>query len=71
MIAQGIDIKTVKEVAGHKAIDTTMNYVHMLGSSIRNVARSFSISPVARQAEIPDVVVPLRTAKNSGGRLSD
>jgi integrase len=55
MIAQGIDIKTMKEVAGHKAIDTTMNYVHMLGSSIKNVARSFSISPTV-SAEI----VPLR-----------
>lgn len=44
MIAAGIDLKTVQAIAGHEDIKTTMNYVHLVGDSIRDVARSFSLS---------------------------
>lgn len=44
MIAAGIDIKTVQAIAGHEDIKTTMNYVHLVGDSIKEVARSFSLS---------------------------
>ena len=45
MIANGVDIKTVKEICGHADIGTTMNYVHLLGGSIEKVARSFVVAP--------------------------
>ena len=44
MIAAGIDLKTVQAIAGHEDIKTTMNYVHLVGDSIKDVARSFSLS---------------------------
>ena len=44
MIANGIDIKTVQSIAGHEDIKTTMNYVHVVGSKIKEVSRTFSIS---------------------------
>ncbi len=44
MIAAGIDIKTVQSIAGHEDVKTTMNYVHLVGDSIKEVARSFSLS---------------------------
>jgi len=40
-----LDIKTVQEICGHKDVTTTMNYVHLLGDSIRQAARSFSVVP--------------------------
>ena len=48
MIADGLDIKTVQEICGHKDIATTMRYVHMLGDSVRRASRSFSIVPSAQ-----------------------
>jgi integrase len=45
MLAGGTDIKTVKEVCGHKDIVTTMNYVHLLGDSVLNLSKSFNINP--------------------------
>lgn len=47
MLASGTDIKTVKEVCGHKDIVTTMNYVHLLGDSVLNLSKTFNISPLA------------------------
>ncbi len=49
MIGQGVDLKTVKEICGHKDISTTMNYTHLLGDNLKQVARSFSIRPSAPQ----------------------
>lgn len=46
MIAAGVDLKTVQAIAGHEDIKTTMNYVHLVGDSIREVSRSFSLSAV-------------------------
>jgi integrase len=45
MIGGGVDLKTVKEICGHKDIATTMGYTHLLGDNLRQVARSFSIKP--------------------------
>ncbi len=45
MIGNGVDLKTVKEICGHKDISTTMGYAHLLGDNLRQVARSFSIKP--------------------------
>lgn len=44
MIGCGIDLKTVKEICGHSDIATTMNYTHVLGENLKNVAKSFSIT---------------------------
>ena len=48
MIGNGIDLKTVKEICGHKDISTTMGYAHLLGNNLRQVAKSFSIKPATR-----------------------
>lgn len=45
MIANGIDLKTVKEICGHADIATTMNYVHMIAGSVNKVAKTFSVVP--------------------------
>jgi integrase len=45
MLASGTDLKTVKEVCGHKDISTTMNYIHMLGESVAKLSRTFNINP--------------------------
>lgn len=45
MIASGVDLKTVKEICGHKDISTTMNYVHLVSGAIEKVAMNFSILP--------------------------
>lgn len=45
MIADGLDIKTVQEICGHKDIATTMRYVHLLGDSVRKASRSFAVVP--------------------------
>lgn len=50
MIASGLDLKTVKEICGHKNIQTTMNYVHMLGDSIINTAENFVLKPTNSSA---------------------
>lgn len=49
MIAGGLDIKTVQEICGHKDISTTMNYVHLLGDSVKQAARTFSVVPIAQK----------------------
>ena len=46
MIAAGLDLRTVQEICGHQDISTTMRYAHMLGDSIKNAARTFSIVPI-------------------------
>lgn len=45
MIANGIDVKTVKEICGHADIATTMNYVHLISGSVNKVAKTFSVTP--------------------------
>lgn len=45
MISNGIDLKTVKEICGHKDISTTMNYVHLVSGAIEKVAMNFSVLP--------------------------
>lgn len=49
MIAGGLDIKTVQEICGHKDISTTMNYVHLLGDSVRQAARTFLVGPSSEE----------------------
>ena len=45
LIAAGVDIKTVQVILGHEDIKTTMNYVHLVGDKVKEVARTFSLSP--------------------------
>ena len=49
MIANGVDIKTVKEICGHADIATTMNYVHLVASNVDRVTQIFSIKPKSRK----------------------
>ena len=45
MIEAGINVVTVQEILGHSDIKTTMRYVHVLGSSLRQASKQFSLSP--------------------------
>ena len=56
LIANGVDIKTVKEICGHADIATTMNYVHMISGSINKVAQTFSVAPEAYEKTVAAVV---------------
>ncbi|MBF0362728.1 MAG: site-specific integrase [Oligoflexia bacterium] len=44
LIAAGVDIMTVKEICGHEDIKTTMNYVHLIGNSVRKVGQIHLVS---------------------------
>lgn len=37
-IHNGVNIKVVKEMAGHQSLQTTMKYVHMIGGSVEEVS---------------------------------
>lgn len=54
MIANGVDIKTVKEICGHSDISTTMNYVHLLSGSIANVSKVYSLKPISQEKEVSE-----------------
>lgn len=45
MVASGVDLKTVQEIAGHQDIKTTMGYTHRVAEKVREVARNFVIKP--------------------------
>ncbi len=45
ILAGKTDIKTVQAICGHQQINTTLLYVHLLGDSIKEVARSWALSP--------------------------
>lgn len=47
MLSSGVDVRTVKEILGHKDLATTMKYVHLLGSSVKDAAEKFAIRPRA------------------------
>ncbi|QDK37905.1 site-specific integrase [Bdellovibrio sp. NC01] len=45
MVSKKIDLKTVKDVAGHASITTTMEYSHMLSEAVSKVAAEISLVP--------------------------
>ena len=51
MIADGIDVKTVKEICGHKILKTTMDYAHLLGGAVKRVSKAFGVSSKGRTTE--------------------
>jgi integrase len=50
MLASGVDIKTLQAIMGHKDVQTTMKYVHLLGANVRRAAELFGIGPEKSQA---------------------
>ena len=52
MIANGVDLKTAKEICGHSDITTTMNYIHLLSGSVANVSKMFSLKPLSKEKEV-------------------
>jgi integrase len=56
MLAGGTDLKTVKEVCGHRDISTTMNYVHLLGESVAKLSRSFNLNPFTEDEDAKEVI---------------
>jgi integrase len=56
MLASGTDLKTVKEVCGHKDISTTMNYIHMLGESVAKLSRTFNLNPFENEQTAEEVI---------------
>lgn len=45
MIAGGLDLRTVQEIAGHKDIKTTMNYAHVLAETVRLAGKTPLVMP--------------------------
>jgi integrase len=45
MIDSGVQVNVVKEICGHADVSTTMGYVHLLADSIKDVGKTFSLSP--------------------------
>jgi site-specific recombinase XerD len=40
-IHHGVNVKVVKEMAGHQSLQTTMKYVHMIGGSVEEVSDTY------------------------------
>lgn len=36
-----MNVKVVKEMAGHQSLQTTMKYVHMIGGSVEEVSETY------------------------------
>jgi len=45
MVGSGVDVVTVKEILGHKDLQTTMNYVHLLGENLKKAATQYALTP--------------------------
>ncbi|MDG0816422.1 tyrosine-type recombinase/integrase [Bdellovibrio svalbardensis] len=58
LISKKVDIKTVKEIAGHANIQTTMNYSHLLSDAVEKVSKEFQIIPAEKYADLKLVVNP-------------
>ncbi|TVQ79812.1 MAG: site-specific integrase [Bradymonadales bacterium] len=58
MVASGVDLRTVQDIAGHQDIKTTMDYTHRVAEKIKEVARTFSIKP--KEVSLPKKVSNLR-----------
>ena len=43
MVSDGVDLRTVQAVAGHKQIGTTMRYTHLVADNIQKLSKSFSV----------------------------
>lgn len=44
MLAAGVDIKTVREIMGHRSTETTMKYLHLLSPNVARAAELYSVS---------------------------
>jgi len=45
MMSKGLEPSLVQEILGHESIQTTMIYVHVLGSNVKRAGKIFSIGP--------------------------
>jgi integrase len=52
MLAAGVNVKTVQEILGHKDIQTTMRYVHLLGGAVAEASLKFSLSAPTKAKEL-------------------
>lgn len=50
MLKAGVDILTVQKILGHAKIDTTMRYLHAIGSSIKDAGMKFSLGAKAEES---------------------
>lgn len=67
MILHGVNLKTVKEICGHKDISTTMGYSHLVEESVNKVARTFSIRPVEGKDVAPTMLPISSSTKENFG----
>jgi integrase len=65
MIAEGLDLKTVQEICGHKEIMTTMRYVHLLGDAVKRAGKVFSVRPSPKTPDQPPRQPALRLVATS------
>jgi len=63
LIASGVDLKIVQSICGHEDIKITMNYVHLIGDRIKEVAKTFSITP---EDQIPKKALTEISSSTSG-----
>jgi integrase len=44
LLASGVQVNTVQKILGHKSIETTMRYVHLLSTSVQEASVRFSLN---------------------------
>ncbi len=64
MIARGLEVNVVQAIGGHENISTTMMYVHLVGSKIKDAARRFSITPRSSASADPNLL-PFRSIQQA------
>jgi len=60
MLANGVQLNTVKEICGHASITTTMGYVHLLADSVKDAGIKFSLSPATPPTPIRELLQIVR-----------
>lgn len=68
MLAAGVDLKTVQEILGHKDINTTMRYVHVLAESVKKAGKTFGLG-TKRPTKAPPPEPPTPPQVDAGRKV--